>query len=476
MNGIQIEKLINQWHTALAKAHGNSTNSLTDSANNLKQIVRQRPLRQLAESPLLCAMLCALHRVQGDALSTIERIRLYRDCVEMLLERRDITRKVKADYNHLTLDYNEKLNLIRQFAYWMMSNKESIVGISEADSFFNDYLSTTTREDFSSTEARRYFVERTNLLREPSVGFIEFTHLTFEEFLAAQAIYARKDMGRLVNYHISHPEWRETIILFSGYVGTVSESDRTRFLKRLINKGRQYKGKRYRHKAFSLAVACLEGKAGLEKTAQDYVLRYTASIFPPKDEEEAKTVSTAGDPAIPLLKANPKHSEKEAATCVRALAFIGSPAALEALIDFTSDERRTVQLEIGRAWDSFDRQIYIQRILSKCQTLYLQDNPNLDSFDQLTHLKNLSINSSNQVSDLSVLSSLTNLSKLDIRGTSVSDLSPLENLSQLTTLLMGEERSTSSSRYSYRSSRTPIIDLNPLSGCLKIQILSKTLP
>jgi Leucine-rich repeat (LRR) protein len=457
MRPAEIETLIEQWHTALSQATGAPASEMSGLAANLKRIVRRRPpLGRLATSPLLCAMLCALHHERGGHNLPAERIRLYSDCVEMLLERRDEARHIPLGADYPDLGYDEKLELIRHFAYWMMRNDYAEVDVAQADECFDAYLAKTVRAGLQGDRVRRFFVDRASLLREPVADRIDFTHRTIQEFLTAQAIFAADDFGFLLG-KVRDDQWRETIILTSGYTGTERPAERTRFLRNLIARGDRFKTARYQHQVHLLAVACLEGNAGLEKEAQEYVLQQAAAIFPPKDGDEAKLVASAGDPAIPLLAANPAHSEEEAAMCVRALALIGSQAALEALVGYTGDERDQILRELGRAWEAFERHTYLRQVLIHCKALHLSDNASLLGLEQLTHLSSLTVTSSDQFSDLNLLAPLVNLTELNISETHVSNLNPLAQLSQLTVLHIHE---------------APVNDLGPLAQLSQLVKLS----
>ena len=69
------------------------------------------PLRWLAASPLLCAMMCALHHERGQSLPT-NRLTLYEECVKMLLGERDKRRDiVLEEYPDLSNEVTVKLAL-----------------------------------------------------------------------------------------------------------------------------------------------------------------------------------------------------------------------------------------------------------------------------------------------------------------------------------------------------------------------------
>ena len=69
----------------------------------LLRTLRLRPaLRRLTANPLLCSMICALHRDSRENLPS-ERRKLYEQCVDMLLTKRDEGRKVPLDPGYARL-------------------------------------------------------------------------------------------------------------------------------------------------------------------------------------------------------------------------------------------------------------------------------------------------------------------------------------------------------------------------------------
>lgn len=73
------------------------------------------------------------------------------------------------------------------------------------------WLTSTTSSDASGSGVRRLFVERAGIIREPVAGQIDFTHRTFQEFLAAKAAVDEMDTGLLVE-NADDDQWREVII------------------------------------------------------------------------------------------------------------------------------------------------------------------------------------------------------------------------------------------------------------------------
>ncbi|QKQ77058.1 NACHT domain-containing protein [Nostoc sp. TCL240-02] len=437
MSPTDIEQFITQWHEALAAAcrPEDEQINLQSRATDLKRLLRQRPeLRRLATTPLLCAMICALYRERGENLPT-ERIKLYQECIDMLLNSRDRGRKIKLDLDESYpggLSDSQKMALIQSFAYWMMENNYSDVEIDRVDAHFTRRLpGMTLPKEVTGKQIRALFVERVALLREPSVGKIDFAHRTFQEFLAAQAALNEDSINVLLQ-HAYNDQWREAIIVAAG-LGRPRE--RKELLERLLHKGNEMPDKRnYLH---LLAVACLETTVEVDPQIRAEVLKQAEALLPPKDDDEVIMVARAGDAIAPLLAPKPNYSEEETVRCIEALAKIGSSAAMEILTDYAKDTRYELSRELGKAWDAFDRDAYAQKVLSHSNKVYVPTLVSLEGFKHLKHINELTIQKLS-LKDLSPLQKLTSLTKLRILETDeIYDLSPLAELSKLTHLSLG---------------------------------------
>lgn len=432
MSPEQINSFVEQWHAAVRELLDPSELAEFERRpGNLKRLLHGRgSLRKLATTPLLCAMICALHRERGDRLPS-ERITLYKECCEMLLSLREGVRGIKPGEDYPDLNDPQKQTLIQSFAYWLMSNGWSDVEAADADAHFQKRLEHMNLPGVTGEQVRKYFVERSSLLREPVEERIDFAHRTFQEFMAAQQAVNNGDIGVLLkNAH--DDQWREMIILAAGLA---RPKECEKLLKGIIKRGNQLKTEARRHRMHLLALACLETPVQIDPAVRTFVLEQAAPLFPPKNFDEAQMVSAAGDPAVPLLAAKPDYSEASAAACVRALALISSNDALSALEGYGSDSRRMVEEEIGRSWDEFDRNDFAQRVLSKSTRLRIPSLSSLGCFEHLSHLSFLYIYEPVDLPELTRLTRFLNLSILWFVGNDkVTDLRPLLVFNKLDTL------------------------------------------
>ena len=85
----RVEGFVKSWHMAMGSQHSKYPDKTVlpkQEARLLSELKRRKELQSLAETPLLCAMLCALNLSDSHELP-LDRIQLYTECVELLLGR-----------------------------------------------------------------------------------------------------------------------------------------------------------------------------------------------------------------------------------------------------------------------------------------------------------------------------------------------------------------------------------------------------
>ncbi|MBW4460651.1 MAG: leucine-rich repeat domain-containing protein [Nodosilinea sp. WJT8-NPBG4] len=480
MTPAKVEAFVTQWHKALGNSPSNLEQTPGQTAQKLNRQLRQRPeLQRLASTPLLCAMICALHRERLETLPSA-RLQLYEECIDMLLNRRDVGRKIRLDETYqIGLDERQKLELLRSLALKFMRSKLSSLESDRVDNHFQlELKNTNLPETVTGKQIRELFVDRAALLREPVVGQIDFAHRTFQEYLAAEAILRDDQLEELLQ-KASDDQWRESIIVAAGLA---RPKECERLLEFLIDHGHSNpEDRQYLH---FLAVACLETVIKVSPKTRDRVLTSAKALIPPKDNDEVALVVRAGNEVVPLLSYAAEYSGEEASNCVEALVRIGTRKAMETLEDYAKATFESGQFEVGQAlgrgWDIFDRDIYLTQVLFHAKSLSLSQTQvsDLSPLSGLTQLSELYLDQT-QVSDLSPLSGLTQLRILSLSQTQVSDLSPLSGLTQLSELYLDQTQVSDLSPLSGLTqlrilslSQTQVSDLSPLSGLTQLRILS----
>jgi hypothetical protein len=180
-------------------------------------------ISNLARNPLMLSAICLVNYFEGGRLPK-DRAMLYRLCVEGLLHHWDQRRGIKSEF---TLD--EKLRVCRTVALAMQSK-------DRAEFSANDVQEVVIQVLGEAERARRLLEHiqfRTGLLLERRLGVFAFAHLTFQEYLAACAIYQGNPFGidaeRLAQEY-GDGRWTEVIAL---YCGLASESAARKMLSTL---------------------------------------------------------------------------------------------------------------------------------------------------------------------------------------------------------------------------------------------------
>ena len=476
MTSADIRLFIHQWHNAIKTQLSDSEeikNVESYERRLIEKLSVQRYLRILAETPLLCALLCALHHDRSAHLPQ-NRIELYEVALEMLLERRDAEQQVPAE---ITLSRTHKTLLLQDIAYWLVRN-----GRSEVDkAWVVDRLAKKLPAMSIAIPAPKIYrnlLERSGLLREPATDHVDFVHRSFQEYLAALDALAQDDIGLLVdNAHLD--QWREVVIMAAGraYPG-----QRENLLTGLIRRGDTDTS--HSDQLYLLAVACLETSPQLSLEMRKEIRAKVAYLLPPRNITTAKSLALAGEFVADLLAQARPNGARETASTVRAAAEIGGDAGLEIIKRYKRDRRATVQNELIRAWTRFDIYGYAREVISHnavsragitildpdllpalvnfpdLQKLGIDCRGDIDlsPLEGLAKLQSLWVQiQRREIKGLEVLTKLEALQSLNLSGVPLADAEPLRGLTELRVLniqMCGLE------------------DISPISGLMKLVVLS----
>lgn len=448
----RIEMFISQWHKALYLSRMVRENDSISLSDGLKRIINRRSdLMKLAEAPLLCAMLCALHHDRRDSLPS-DRRQLYKECIEILVERRDVKRDINLG---IPLNIESKIKLLRYLAYWMLDNQYVRIETKICDEKFIQKASSLPKaKGVTGKDIRVFFVERSNLLRESVVGQIEFVHRSFQEYLAAQyAVLDERNFGALVK-NSKDDQWRDVIILAIGEVANTE--DRDYLLDEILKLAYSPQNKKVRNKL------CIIAAAGLDQSIESpspeieqKVMNALAELVPPQTWDDAEMLAIAGSRVLPYLVYDNKYDDVNMQGRIAVLSKIGSKEALNLLRDYTEEKDLVIVRNLSMAWDDFDRKEYADKILSNYNIL-IKPTPlkSWDGFEFLHHLEEILIVCDYEINDISILQNCRRLRRLGIIWDHLFNLEQLSFIEGLTELSVGH----------WASSHTVVTHEAPLSN------------
>ncbi|MDT0450072.1 NACHT domain-containing protein [Streptomyces hesseae] len=453
MNRKDVLVFATRWHTAAGTA--------SDLEERFKDAVRaQRPLAQLATTPLMCALMCALHRDRRGRLPR-SRMELYEAALAMLLGRRDDERGIEAPEG-ISLTQHEAVQLLQRLAYWLIRNGQAEMEEKTALTVFEDALPAmpAVAGQGDARQVLTHLVSRCGLLRRPTADTVDFVHRTFQDYLGAKAAVEGHDLGLLVR-NADDDRWEDVIRMA---VAHARPAERAALLRQLMARGDQAPD--HRTRLHLLAMACLEQATELDPEVRAKVEERAATLLPPRSYAEAQNLATVGPVILDLLPGPQDLPERQAEAVVHAAAAVGGDAALTLLKRYRDCRSPRVFSALSRSWGSFDTEEFAKEILNhlpaECditvrsraalelvpslpQNLNIQFMGDLSADEILAavdpdRLTSIALSANQQLSDVAFLQSLPKLRELRLfQCPEITDLSPLDGL-PLTTLLIHDTR------------------------------------
>lgn len=243
----EIRALVKQRYNAIAIAESGSRpeqekrdieQNMRERAQRLIEKVESTPrLNQLATNPMLLSLIVLVHSLKFELPD--ERLLLYRDCVEILAENWQQFKREEAGIKKEVKDelsLNQKLILLRELAFAMQQQRkdEGSPALMPKDVARNiiagklpDFLAVA-QNGLSSEEISHKadawlagIQEESGILVEQGLDeagepLIGFSHLTFQEYLAAIAIYEVKTYVPILKRNLLQPAWQEVVLLYTA--------------------------------------------------------------------------------------------------------------------------------------------------------------------------------------------------------------------------------------------------------------------
>ncbi|MFF9584207.1 NACHT domain-containing protein [Streptomyces achromogenes] len=357
-----LAAFVRQWHQAVRELDDDlpcAADELPRYEQSLLTSLKDRPhLQSLAGTPLLAAMLCAMHLDRGSRLPR-DRMELYRDALHTLVHERDADRNVPSAVDG-RLSLNDKLVLLRDLAWRLSDNNRSEIGLEQAAVHVGRKLRGMRHlDEQNGARVLQQLRDRAGILRSPAEGRLDFVHRTFQEYLAAEEAAEEDRVGNLVER--AHLDlWRETIIMTAGHA---NRPQREELLGGILD--RAASEPRYTRKLRLLAAACQETVPEVSERLADRLEEAVSALLPARRPTDPPALAAVGPS---LLRKMPRSLEeltpKAAAQTVRTVAMIGGETALGLLEGYAEDRREAVVDALIEAWGYFDAEAYSDRVMN----------------------------------------------------------------------------------------------------------------
>ncbi|MCX4905160.1 NACHT domain-containing protein [Streptomyces sp. NBC_00878] len=457
-----LAAFVRRWHQAVRELGDDlpcAVDELPRYEQSLLNSLKDRPhLPSLAGTPLLAAMLCAMHLNRGSQLPR-DRMELYKNALDTLVHDRDTERNVPSAVDS-KLSLGDKLVILRDLAWRLSDNNRSEISMDQAAVHVGRKLAAMRHLDVQDSHGvLGQLLERSGILRDPVQGRLDFVHRTFQEYLAAEEATEEDRIGNLVGR--AHLDlWRETIIMAAGHANT---RQREELLGGILDRAEMEP--RHTRALRLLAAACQETLPSISGELADRLDEAVSALLPAHRQTDPPALAAVG---TSLLRRLPRSlaelTEKAAVQTVRTVALIGGEAALSLLAGYADDDREPTVAELIRAWAYFDADAYADQVLTylplKGHSVSLTHSgqwqaatrltsitnlwieyplPELAALDQLPPLEFLYVQALSGVGDMSVFAAHPDLHDLTVMGRpgQLKRLETVENLQNLNHLRLG---------------------------------------
>lgn len=362
MSRDEITQFVRRWHEAARRQPSADTARLDRYEQSLLSAVRiTRELGRLATNPLMCGLLCALHRDRRGYLPS-GRKELYDAALTMLLERRDRERDMIVPTDGIALTRQPKIQLLQKLAHWMLINNRSEMDREIAVDILAQYLPAVPEAARQGDAERiyRHLLDRTGLLREPTHGSVDFVHRTFQDYLAAEAIVQRHDFGLLLD-HAHLVNWEDVVRMAMALARP--DECRDLLLRMVGHQDDVSAAKKARHLKL-LAAACLEHVTEIDPEVRARVQDVTQHIVHPRSPAGARSLGWIGPIVLEMLPQPATVGDDDALLLAITATSVADDMAIDFLTGLRDRGRLDIREQLAGAWRHYDTERYAQEIIA----------------------------------------------------------------------------------------------------------------
>ena len=203
----------------------------------IKQLEENESVRELAANPLLLTILCFTFDDSYDF--TKNRYGLYTDAVDSLLRRWDASRRIDRN-PHLRISRQRKIAMFSEIAYEGLNQNPPKISwqkweLEERITKFveNIAFEVDTRDILQEIEAHY------GLLTQQTRNIYSFSHLTFQEYFAAEYIVENREaisLETFVKQNLTEKQWQEVFILLTERLNKANSENFIQWMFEYTNK------------------------------------------------------------------------------------------------------------------------------------------------------------------------------------------------------------------------------------------------
>lgn len=231
-NAKKQEEFIKNWYLAneiLSQQKDDASVRMVAAEGATDLIRRLRSthnLTELAVSPLLLTMIATIHKYRSSLPG--RRVELYAEIFEVFLGKRQ-----QAKGLFLDVTPSQRQNVLQLLSWYMMNQRQREISAEKAASIIQPALLADSMPESTPELFLKNIEQDSGLLVERESGVYAFSHITFQEYLAAAHILQDQQLlGNLLD-HVTDSWWHETLLLYAA------QTDATPIIEACLNNEKQ---------------------------------------------------------------------------------------------------------------------------------------------------------------------------------------------------------------------------------------------
>ena len=361
MSTAEVATFVQRWHRAAGPEAQPYERPLLDALRTTPDVAA------LATNPLMCGLICALHRDRRGFLPH-GRKALYEAALSMLLLRRDRERDMGTPYG-IELGEAAQIQLIQRLAYWLTLNGRTQMDRSHAESVVRSAVPAIP-EAAAHGDPDAVFallLHRSGLLREPTPDTVDFVHRTFQDYLAAKALVDQWDIGVLVG-HAGDDQWEDVIRMA---VAHARPRECAEIFGELLKAADAAEDRRTQLRIVVVAATALDHAIEVAPEIRERILARTAEAIPPRSAEEARVLASVGTAVLDLLPGPEGLDTAALMGSVITATHLRGDAALAYLGRFADHPSLGVRSQLMWGWSRFETVPYAKEIIARLDPRHL---------------------------------------------------------------------------------------------------------
>ena len=175
----------------------------------LAAIKGNQQIKALARNPLMIAIIAIIY--EEDRKLPERRADLYQRCIEVLLSKWDVQKRLKNKYPP-----DKKRFILSKLGFYGHTNNKRIMTDEEIRAQMLEHFPRLGLKEKDLNGFLEEIWQRSFLLREVSMDSYDFLHLSFQEYFTALELTESEDATDIILNHLTEPWWQEPILLYAG--------------------------------------------------------------------------------------------------------------------------------------------------------------------------------------------------------------------------------------------------------------------